>query len=182
MHALLAEHGMGFSMDAVAQRAGCSKQTLYSRYGSKQGLLRRVVVDKLDLKATPLADIDLRSALVTFAIEHSRHLAEPSTIAARRLLPISAAEFATETAELFQSMVGGLQARLAQRLDLAMCAGQLRAADPAACAELLFAMMNGLDPERPLYGLSHRDNDTSRREWAEFAVDTFLRAFAPHPV
>ncbi|MGE8250840.1 MAG: TetR/AcrR family transcriptional regulator, partial [Stenotrophomonas bentonitica] len=40
---LLASQGMQLSMDAVAQHAGCSKQTLYSRYGSKQELLRRVM-------------------------------------------------------------------------------------------------------------------------------------------
>ncbi|WP_146256261.1 TetR/AcrR family transcriptional regulator, partial [Stenotrophomonas maltophilia] len=40
---LLARQGMQMSMDAVAQQAGCSKQTLYSRYGSKQELLRRVI-------------------------------------------------------------------------------------------------------------------------------------------
>ena len=31
---LLAEAGMRLSMEAVAARAGCSKQTLYSRYRS----------------------------------------------------------------------------------------------------------------------------------------------------
>lgn len=40
---LLARQGMQLSMDAVAQRAGCSKQTLYSRYGNKESLLRQVV-------------------------------------------------------------------------------------------------------------------------------------------
>ncbi|KAG1309060.1 hypothetical protein G6F63_016438 [Rhizopus arrhizus] len=40
---LLAQQGMQMSMDAVAQQAGCSKQTLYSRYGNKQQLLRLVM-------------------------------------------------------------------------------------------------------------------------------------------
>ena len=36
---LLATQGMHLSMDAVAAHVGCSKQTLYSRYGSKRELL-----------------------------------------------------------------------------------------------------------------------------------------------
>ena len=32
---LMAEQGFRISMDAVAARAGCSKQTLYSYFGSK---------------------------------------------------------------------------------------------------------------------------------------------------
>ena len=59
---LLAQQGIQMSMDAVAQHAGCSKQTLYSRYGSKQQLLRRVISAT---SATPPGPWFVHSAVTT---------------------------------------------------------------------------------------------------------------------
>ena len=41
----MAEQGFRISMEAVAARAGCSKQTLYAHFGSKQELLRSVIAE-----------------------------------------------------------------------------------------------------------------------------------------
>jgi len=51
---LLAEQGFRISMDAVAARAGCSKQTLYAQFGSKQALLRSMIDEHLDLTTVRL--------------------------------------------------------------------------------------------------------------------------------
>lgn len=53
---LLAEQGLRISMDAVAQRAGCSKQTLYAHFGSKQELLKGMVHDNLEQTTSELRE------------------------------------------------------------------------------------------------------------------------------
>ena len=46
-------------------------------------------------------------------------------------------------------------------------------------AELLLSMMTGLDFDRQHFGVPHRASAKARGRWAGFAVDAFLRAFAP---
>lgn len=176
---LISEQGFHLSMDAVAARVGCSKQTLYSTYGSKDELLRRAIIDRLQTAMAPLDgdEHDLRTLLLAFAMEHIEHLAHPDTVAARRLFMADAHRFADEAATLFQLAVTGLHEQLALRLEAAMQQGRLGRADPAAAAELLLAMVAGADPDRRHFSAAHRDTPQARRAWAEFAVDAFLRAF-----
>ena len=67
---LMSEQGFRMSMDTVAARAGCSKQTLYAHFGSKQELLRSVIAEHQDLATVPLSPVveDPREALLAFAL------------------------------------------------------------------------------------------------------------------
>ena len=57
--------------------------------------------------------------------------------------------------------------------------GLLRHDDPHSAAELLLGMIVGLDFDRQRFLVPHRDTTDLQTQWAEFAVDSFLRAFAP---
>jgi AcrR family transcriptional regulator len=178
---LVAEQGLRFSMDAVALRAGCSKQTLYTQFGSRQALLRSVVQEHLDRTTTVLRDddSDLRGALVAFGVEHLEHLAEPEVLAGCQLINAEARLFPEDARALFLDGHGQLEQRLATRLQQAMRRGRLRHDEPHFAAELLLGMIVGSDFERQRFAAPHRSNTAARRQWAEFAVDAFLRAFAP---
>jgi AcrR family transcriptional regulator len=189
---LMAEQGFRVSMDAVAARAGCSKQTLYSHFGSKQELLRSVMQEHLDMATARLDGNtgDLRTTLLGFAMEHLQRLSDPSVIATCQLLSAEASQFPEEARTLYRDGCETLQQRLAEWLRLAMRRGQLRHDDPHYTAELLLGMIVGLDFERQRFAVPHRDSDRGRKHWAEFAVDAFLRAFSvdashaptpPHP-
>src|ERR1043165_6913846 len=93
---LLFEMGYAVSMDAVAQRAGCSKQTVYKHFGSKEGLFRSVVQEII----RPLSDVldsdaggNLTERLHAFALAHQEHLAEPRTVAAIRMFSVDVARY-----------------------------------------------------------------------------------------
>lgn len=178
---LMAEQGFRVSMDAVAARAGCSKQTLYSYFGSKQELMRSVMQEHLDMATARLDDQhgDLRTTLLAFAMEHMQRLSEPHVIVTCQLLSAEAALFPEEARTLYRDSCDTLQQRLAEWLERAMRRGQLRHDDPHCSSELLLSMIVGLDFERQRFAVPHRDTDTARMRWAEFAVDAFLRAFAP---
>lgn len=177
---LMAEQGFRVSMDAVANRAGCSKQTLYAHFGSKQELLRSVMQEHLDLATARLDDRhgDKRTILLEFAMQHLRRLSEPNVLATCQLLSAEAAQFPEEARALYQDGCATLQQRLADWLGLAMQSGQLRSYHPQQAAELLLGMIVGLDFERQRFNVPYRDNDPQRLHWAGFAVDAFLRAFA----
>lgn len=184
---LMAEHGFRFSMEAVAQRVGCSKQTLYAQFGSKQALMRSAMLEGSAVAArVPEAEgadagsgsaPALRDTLMAFAVEQQERMSDPNLLAAFRLVNAEAHLFPEEARELFTDTCGNLQRTLAGWLQAAMDRGQLRHDDPYMAAELLMCMIRGLDFERQRFNLPHRDSDTARREWARFVVDAFLRAF-----
>jgi AcrR family transcriptional regulator len=180
--ALVREQGVQISMEAVAARAGCSKQTLYARYGSKQALLLQVLSEdsrkRTLLDGTPDA-ATLRPQLVAFARAHLARLSEADTIVAARLITAQASQFPDEVRALYGTCVGGLQQHLARWLQHAMRRGLLRHDDPHFAAELLLGMIVGLDFDRQRFMLPHRDSTQMQAQWADFAVDSFLRAFTP---
>ena len=176
---LMAEQGFRISMDAVAARAGCSKQTLYSQFGSKQELLRSVMQEHLDMATASLDGKtgDPRTILLEFAMERLLRISDSSVVATRQLLSAEASRFPEEARTLYRDGYETLQQRLAEWLRLAMLRGQLRHDDPHCTAELLLGMIVGLDFERQRFAVAHRDSEDRCRPWAEFAVDAFLRAF-----
>ncbi|WP_140718714.1 TetR/AcrR family transcriptional regulator [Pseudomonas sp. Hp2] len=181
VHALLAEQGMRLSMDAVAARAGCAKQTLYARYGSKQNLLRQVMQEYTDLITAHLAadGPDLRAGLLAFAREHLDQLNRPETIRISQLIEAESSRFPEQARRIYRDGVAGLQHRLADWLRAAMDRGQLSSHDdPHFMAELLLGMIVGLDFERRRFHMPHRATARERQRWAEFAVDSFLRTFS----
>ena len=177
---LMAEQGFRVSMDAVATRAGCSKQTLYTHFGSKQELLRSVMQEHLELATARLDDRhgDLRGVLVEFALQHLQRLAEPGVLTTCQLLSAEAAQFPEEARALYHDGCATLEQRLADWLQRSIERGHLRPCHPRHAAELLLGMIVGLDFERQRFMVAYRDDDPQRRHWAEFAVDAFLRAFA----
>ncbi|HYG08086.1 MAG TPA: TetR/AcrR family transcriptional regulator [Stenotrophomonas sp.] len=181
VHALLAEQGMRLSMEAVAARAGCSKQTLYAHYGCKENLLRTVMRDQVALTTDTLEHdgTDLRSSLLAFAEQHLEQLNRPHVIQTCRLIDAESHRFPEQARQIYNDGVAALQDQLAQWLGRASARGQLRHDDPHAMAELLLGMIVGLDFERQRFHTQHRSDAPSRRRWAEHSIDSFLRAFAP---
>lgn len=176
----MAEQGFRVSMDAVAARAGCSKQTLYSHFGSKQELMRSVMQEHLDMATASLDGKtgDPRAILLGFAMEHLQRLSDPSVVATRQLLSAEASQFPEEARILYRDGCETLLQRLAEWLRLAMRRGQLRHDDPHYTAELLLGMIMGLDFERQRFAMPHRGDAVAQLAWAEFAIDAFLRAFS----
>ncbi len=179
VRSLVAEQGLRLSMEAVAARAGCSKQTLYTNYGNKQELVRRVLLDQLDAVTSrwDMSKHDLRTALLMFAQEHIEYVASDSVVGARRLILAEARRYTQEAASIFDVAINGMQRQVAARLATAIRQGQLREGDPDAMAEMLLAMIRGLDVERRNIGEGHRTTPEQRAQWAAYAVDAFLRAF-----
>lgn len=109
-------------MDAVAQHAGVSKQTVYANFGSKKDLFRAVVDDflcpqraSLDPESTHLA-----ATLREFAQIHLRQTAEPRALATSRILLAEAQRFPREAQALLIAGVDAVLKPLAECLRRAM--------------------------------------------------------------
>lgn len=180
---LMSEQGFRISMDAVAARAGCSKQTLYAHFGSKQELMRSVIQEHLDIATASLdeAEYDPRKALMGFAMQHLGRLSDPLVVSACQLLAAEAGQFPEAAQAIYRDGSETLQQRLADWLGKAMARGQLRQDDPHYSAELLMGMIAGLEIERIRFAVPPRDGEAHLARWAAFAIDAFLRAFAPVP-
>ena len=175
---LVFEMGYAVSMDAVAQRAGCSKQTVYRHFGSKEGLFRSVANEITAPIGAALEDdaADFASALRAFALAHQEHLAQPRTVAAVRMFSADLARYPDDARALFEAGFESMRARLAASFARAMARGELTADDPSALAEMLLGMLVGFDVDRRRVGLPGRDTAAERAAWVDRAVTAFLRA------
>lgn len=174
-------------MDAIAQAAGVSKQTIYHHFGSKEALFGAIVTDLCEALLAPLApsgpqESDVRTALVSLA-RHVLDLAlAPDSLAMHRLL-IAEAQRAPELGATAyeagpQRAVSGLARYLAQQT----LSGRLRVADPELAAEQFFGMVLGHLQLRAL--LCEEHGRPSRRwleHWIVSAVDLFLAAHQAEP-
>lgn len=180
---LLASQGMHLSMDAVAAHVGCSKQTLYSRYGSKRDLLSLAMRQHVSVAAAPLAGGDerpLREVLLDFALRYLENRNQPRSRHAAQLIASGIQQFREEARTLYQSGANALRDQLSEWMRTEMARGRIIHDDPHFMAEMLISMIAGQDFERQRFHVPHRDQPEQRRQWAEFAVDAFLRAF-PSP-
>ncbi len=178
---LFLENGYRVSMDAVARRAGVSKQTVYAHFSSKDALFRAAV----ETMVTPLhASLDahqddIEKSLRSLATVYCRHTSDPSNTALGRMLVAEAPRFPRAARQLFQSGSGAVLERLSRRIGQSMRHGELRCDDPHQAAELFLSMLNGMNPQRSLLGLRHRGRK-AQDTWASHAVNVFLRAYRFH--
>lgn len=177
---LFLENGYQVSMEAVAQRAGVSKQTVYAHFASKDGLFRAAIealVQPLHASLDPASD-NLPGCLLALARASLQHARQPHALALGRMLVSEAPRFPREARELYRAGSGALLQRLATLLDRHMHEGELRRDDPGVAAELFMSMLNGLEAERRLLGMRGRGR-SAQDEWARHAVNVFMRAYAP---
>ncbi|WP_276517811.1 TetR/AcrR family transcriptional regulator [Stenotrophomonas acidaminiphila] len=181
---LLATQGMHLSMDAVAAYVGCSKQTLYSRYGSKRELLSLAMRRHASVAAAPLAAGDerpLREVLLDFAVHYLEHRNQPRVRQAAQVIASGTLEFREEARALYHDSADVLRDQLAEWMRTEMARGRIIHDDAHFMAEMLISMIAGQDFERQRFHAPYRDVPELRRRWAEFAVDAFLRAFPAPP-
>lgn len=177
------EHGYRTSMDAVARRAGCSKQTVYAHFGSKEGLFRCVVEDliapvmaNLDMRAG-----DLRASLQAFAQAHAEQLGSAESVARRRILISEAPRFPNEANALWRGGLEAIRKRLGVVIAAAMRRGELRKDNADVAAEIFLGLNNGIELERLFFGPSSRATRSRRKRWADQAVTYFLRLYSAAP-
>lgn len=170
--------GYAASMDRVAAEANVAKQTLYSHFGSKEGLLR-AVSDRF--KHDTLGGLDpageVGAELIAFGRHMLRKLFDPATLGIQRLMIAQAAAFPDLARIVYDAGPGQVRVALVEFLRAKITDGALRPADPAAAAEDLVALLQGGRRQRYLFGIEPAPEAAEMRDMTERAVEIFLRAY-----
>ena len=121
------------SMDAVAERAGVSKLTIYNHFGNKAGLFAAVIEAKCQeiFGAVDVAinGLDLRTALVAMGDSFLQLVLDADALAAHRLI-VQERERAPELGQLFyENAVLNTAARVNRVLGVYVARGDIRPDD-----------------------------------------------------
>jgi TetR/AcrR family transcriptional repressor of mexJK operon len=170
--------GYAASMDRVAAEAGVAKQTLYSHFGSKEGLFH-ALFDRY--KQQSLAGLDpagdLAAELAAFGEHMLRRIFDPEILGVQRLMIAQAGAFPDLARIVYEAGPGRVRVGLVEFLKARIEAGALEPADPVVAADDLMALLQGSRRQRILFGVEAAPDPAELRGIAERAVTIFLRAY-----
>lgn len=175
--ALFSEKGALASMEAIARRAGVSRQTLYNRFPSKVEIGRVLAARRSDAISTPLrSGGDPETVLTAMAAGMLEKLCGAQAGASMRGVALMSPSDPELAGAIYQAGPAEGLRRLSAWLAEQDRKGLLRIPDPDAAAEMFSGMVLGHGHLRGVLGLPHPDFDPGAR--AAEAARRFLRAFA----
>ena len=179
---VIGQRGLAAPMEAIAKRAGVSKQTVYNHYGSKAELVRALMARRVAMITAPLRDpgaIDNpREALEAFARSMLETVATTKSYAIMRVVIQGAGEMPDVAREVFEA--GPRQTRRQLSLFLAEenRLGRLRVADTDQAAEFFSGMVLSHHQLRSLLALPSEKTPEEFAALATEAANRFMRAYA----
>lgn len=170
------------SMQAIAQEAGVSKQTLYHHYIGKSELFRAVVEKRVRELLSQLAEEVVverppRSVLTDLGEEFLQMVMAPECVELHRAIvtEVPRQPGLGETVYVYgpEQAVNLLAGYLRRQTE----AGNLDVAEPELAAEQFFGMTMGHCQLRALFGIEESVSGKDIRERTKAAVDVFLTAY-----
>ncbi len=178
--------GAGYSrstVTAIAKRAGCSLETLYTAYPNKEAMFEALITRKASgvFEAVgPLSpERDPREVLVRYATEMLVLMAKPDTKGLHRLVIGESRDF-PEVAKRFwkEGYARGIQV-LREYFTARQGRKTLNVGDPDKAAEVFMAILLGDMCMRSTLGLkTQTDTRKQQDEWAERCATLFLTLVA----
>lgn len=186
---LFIERGFdGTSIDAVAEAAGISKPTLYSRYQDKRALFEAVLQDRIREWLAPLSAAAELQALqatpkdaATVLDELSRNLLArsnaPGAAALTRCIAAQAMQFPNLAKLAYEEgWLRGVRA-VGRLLGVMAEQGQIAIDDPEIAADLFLNLVMGRSSKQALYGIEIDSELQEKRRRAAIAL--FLAGVRP---
>jgi AcrR family transcriptional regulator len=178
---VLGERGLAAPMEAIARRAGVSKQTVYNHYGSKAELIR-ALVDRRVVSITaslrePGAEEHPQDALAAYARTVLK-VVNGGNYGLMRVTIQSAGEMPDLARAVFEAGPVRSRAQLAAFLEMETRAGRMNVADPLQAAEFFSGMVLG---QRQTQALMNLGPDLTEDEIETLAAEVariFMRAYA----
>jgi TetR/AcrR family transcriptional repressor of mexJK operon len=172
-------------MDAIAERAGVSKATLYSHFADKNDLFRAVMANETQDYEAPsdqveIADLGvLRSRLLAFGKSVLSILTRPGVLDLGRLLIYESRRHPEQAAHFFASGPEATHLRLATLLATANQNRLVKCEDPSMMADHLLSMWIGQRHLRQQLGLSPPPTSEEIDKHVEACVNVVLKACTP---
>ena len=176
--ALFSEQGGGVSMEAIAKRAGVSRQTLYNRFPSKLEIGRALASRRSDAISAPLRDGgDPETVLTTLAALLLDKIVGDDGKASMRGVALMSPHAPEVALAIYEAGPRESLRRLSAWLADQDRAGSMSVPDPDAAAEMFAGMVLGHGHLRGVLGVPHPTFDRDAR--AAETARRFLKAFAP---
>lgn len=180
---VMAERGLGASMEEIARRAGVSKQTIYNHYGSKAELARamseRRAHEVAEILDAPGAVDQPELALAGYARLLMIAVLNTRGMAVYRMAMLSATDLPDIAKAIYEAGPKASRRRLADFLALENAAGRLDAPDPLEAAEFFAGMVLGRYQTPNLLGIPIQLDEAEIDRVAKEATARFMRAYAP---
>lgn len=173
----------GTSMDAVAQHAGVSKQTVYSHFANKEALFSSCIEAKVAGygfdDAVKVEEQDVRRALTGIARRFVELMRDPDVIAMHRVVMGEAASQPRIASLFFESGPKKTKAAICAVLQRHVDAGRL-SIPPERLLYAAFQLLNnaiGMFQLQLWLGLRHSIDDAELKPHLERVVDDFLQLY-----
>lgn len=188
--AIFSQQGFaGASIDAIAVKAGVSRQTVYNQVGDKEKLFKAMVAELTQrssagffrvLDTFPISPTNLQSELVDFACRLLRtYSCDPNSRWLIKLIENEASRY-PELFEVWKEYGPGRKyPAIAARLAQLALAGLIELDDPILASRQFMALLTAEIRTDVLMGKQPSDAEIDRI--ATNAVTTFLKAFAAKP-
>ncbi|MFK8028985.1 MAG: TetR/AcrR family transcriptional regulator [Gammaproteobacteria bacterium] len=173
------------SMDAVANDAGVSKQTLYSHFANKEQLFRACITNKVEDHGLDLSWADrqapIEDTLTRFGVQLLGLFRDPNVIAMHRLL-MAESDNHPKLCQAFHEM-GPLATKqmLADYLEDQASLGKIELEEPFESAELLVSIVERNVIAMLLLGVDKQPSNEGTAEEVRKRVQWFLNAHAAQP-
>lgn len=174
-------HGLNVSVDAIAKRAGVSKQTIYNAFPTKHdlfmaGALHRAQVITENLKKMAESEVEPREVLAKVAEQYCRIALDRSSLDVLRKLLVSDGDMSQVARGVFNASPEEIIIQLAYYLEQASLSGKLYVKNPFLSAEFFFGGLRGYVRERYWLKTTLPPVGKELRARIEYAVDLFLAA------
>ena len=172
------------TMSSIAADLGGSKGTLWSYFPSKEELFAAVLRDATEAYHAELAQLlnpggELEPTLQRFSTDLLRKMTSPEAIALHRLVAAEASRFPEMGKIFFELAPNHTRSLLAHFLERGMKRGKLRRADAELAARTLVMLTLSGCHQQMIWGQTGRPTPQQVKADVAFAVDCFLRAYAP---
>ncbi|MEQ1755462.1 MAG: TetR/AcrR family transcriptional regulator [Micropepsaceae bacterium] len=178
---LFRQNGYDVSMDAIAQAADVSKQSLYNHFGSKEELFKSIVTLRSAAMRAPLTasgpDREPREVLLDVARQYYALAFNPRSMGFLRTIVSASQRFPDIGADFYD--VGPKQTLevLIEWMEREERLGRLNTRNPRLAAEHFLSLLLGHIQTRGLLGLETGTSEADLEERAAFCADAFMRAF-----
>lgn len=172
------------TMSGIAAALGGSKGTLWNHFPSKEALFAAVLDHATTAYRAQLSEIldpcgQLVPTLHRVAVSLLEKVTSPDAIALHRLVMSEGGRFPEMSRIFFEMAPRHIRALLAGFLAGAMDRGQLRPDDPMLAARVLMTLTMSGCHQQLLMGQIAQPTRHQIDEDTGFAVDIFMRAYAP---
>lgn len=172
------------SLDALIQRAGGSKRSIYTEFGSKEGLFITLVSEQAGLILSSLehiedSDISLRETLLNFARNLMRALMSPTVIGVGWAIIADGIRFPEIAEKYYEYGPGRSAERLAEVLESARQKGEITIKDCSLAANQFMGMLRDNTYLQILLRLRPPLTEAEQENYIHSVVDIFLEGARP---